>query len=212
MLLSIRMAHLSCVNHLWDVEVLKGNKKLTDNIWFIHILTIIPRVRVGYEMVDSQLDATHLVGHNHLISNKHEWNNCFIKNAHKISMNLPDFILLEQTGKRQGTSAFHMSHVCQNCQRANGLDGRKIRTLWRWTLLKIHRDSRILHSRVVKKLADDERTKTIFKCSRRLTVNLDFWCSYKSKNNEGKLFPRSPSHVLYRRLDCCSEWLHSLYL
>ena len=100
------MAYLSCVIHLWDVEVLKGNKKLTDNIWFIHILTIIPRVRVGYEMVDSQLDATHLVGHNHLISNKHEWNNCFIKNAHKISMNLPDFILLEQTGKDKGLQLF----------------------------------------------------------------------------------------------------------
>ena len=25
------------------------------------------------------------VGYNHLISNKREWNNCFIKNAHKIS-------------------------------------------------------------------------------------------------------------------------------
>ena len=29
------------------------------------------------------------VGYNHLISNKREWNNCFIKNAHKISWNLP---------------------------------------------------------------------------------------------------------------------------
>ena len=27
---------------------------------------------------------------NHVISNKREWNNCFIKNAHKISLNLPD--------------------------------------------------------------------------------------------------------------------------
>ena len=50
-------------------------------------LTIIPRVRVGYEMVDSQRG-----GYNHLISNKREWNNCFIKNAHKISRILPDFI------------------------------------------------------------------------------------------------------------------------
>ena len=38
-------------------------------------LTIIPRVRVGND---------------HL--NKREWNNCFIKNAHKISKIFPDFI------------------------------------------------------------------------------------------------------------------------
>ena len=46
-------------------------------------------------MVNSQRGA--LVSYNHLISNKREWNNCFIKNAHKISLNLPDLILLEQT-------------------------------------------------------------------------------------------------------------------
>ena len=39
-----------------------------------------PRVRVGYEMV---------VSHNHLVSNKREWNNRFIKNAHKISRTRP---------------------------------------------------------------------------------------------------------------------------
>ena len=56
----------------------------------IHYLLIIPRGRVGYEMIDSQLGATRLVGYNHFISNKRECNNCFIKNAHKISLNLPD--------------------------------------------------------------------------------------------------------------------------
>ena len=55
-------------------------------------LTIIPRVRVGYEMADRQRGAYGRVGYNHLISNKREWNNCFIKNAHKISTILPDFI------------------------------------------------------------------------------------------------------------------------
>ena len=45
-------------------------------------LTIISRVRVGYEMVKSQRGATRLVGYNHLISNKREWNNYFIKIAH----------------------------------------------------------------------------------------------------------------------------------
>ena len=47
-------------------------------------LTIIPWARVGYEMIDSQLGATRLVGYNHLISNKREWNNCLIKNAPNI--------------------------------------------------------------------------------------------------------------------------------
>ena len=60
-------------------------------------------------------------------------------------------------------------------------------------------------------------------------VNLDFRCSYKSKNNGEKLpvLPRSlvmklfeattagfaeREKKLYCRLDCSSEWLHSLYL
>ena len=41
-------------------------------------LTIIPRARVGYEIIDSQRGAKRRVGYNHLISNKREWNNCFI--------------------------------------------------------------------------------------------------------------------------------------
>ena len=45
--------------------------------------TIIPWARVGYEMIDSQRGAKRRVGYNHLISNKREWNNCFIKNAPK---------------------------------------------------------------------------------------------------------------------------------
>ena len=30
-----------------------------------------------------------------------------------------------------------------------------------------------------------------------ITVNLDFWCIYKSKNNGEKLFPRSPVMKLF---------------
>ena len=30
-----------------------------------------------------------IISNNHLISNKREWNNCFIKNAHKISRFFP---------------------------------------------------------------------------------------------------------------------------
>ena len=48
----------------------------------IENLTIIPRERVEYR-----------VGYNHLISNKREWNNFFIKNAHKISRILSDFLV-----------------------------------------------------------------------------------------------------------------------
>ena len=46
----------------------------------VYYLTIIPRVLVGYEMV--YVDGQR-AGYNHLISNKREWNNCFIENAHK---------------------------------------------------------------------------------------------------------------------------------
>ena len=47
-------------------------------------LTIIPRARVGYEVIDSQRGVKRRVGFNHLISNKREWNNCFIKNHQQI--------------------------------------------------------------------------------------------------------------------------------
>ena len=47
---------------------------------WIYYLTIIPRVRVGYELAIIILYPTK------------EWNNCFIKNTNKISKILPDFI------------------------------------------------------------------------------------------------------------------------
>ena len=56
-------------------------------------LTIIPRARVGYEMIDSQRGAQRRVGYNHLISNKREWNNCFIKNRQEMLIVLADFAL-----------------------------------------------------------------------------------------------------------------------
>ena len=43
----------------------------------------------------TELAFTRLVSYNHLISNKHEWNNCFIKNAHEISRILPDIIFVK---------------------------------------------------------------------------------------------------------------------
>ena len=65
-------------------------------------LTIIPRVRFGYEMDEAHSAELSII----MISDKREWNNCFIKNVHKISMNLPDFILLQQTRKDKGLPLF----------------------------------------------------------------------------------------------------------
>ena len=59
-------------------------------------LTIIPRARVGYEVIDSQRGAKRRVGYSHLISNKGEWNNCFIKNHQQILPDFADFAWLEQ--------------------------------------------------------------------------------------------------------------------
>ena len=59
---------------------------------YILYLTIIPRARVGYEMIDSQRGA----GYNNLISNKREWNNCFIKNNQEMLLDHADFALQEQ--------------------------------------------------------------------------------------------------------------------
>ena len=54
-------------------------------------LTIIPRARVGCEMIDRRR-----VGYNHLISNKRKWNNCFIKKNQEILLDLTDFTVQEQ--------------------------------------------------------------------------------------------------------------------
>ena len=70
--------------------------------------------------------------------------------------------------KRQGTSAIHMSHVYQNCQRANGLAW----TAWmknqnivamNISFLKTHWDSRIFHSRTAKNTWQIMWRKRIFK-------------------------------------------------
>ena len=50
--------------------------------WHTSHLTVIPRTRVGYELLDSGRGAEHRVGYHKLlynISNKRAWNNCFIK-------------------------------------------------------------------------------------------------------------------------------------
>ena len=70
-------------------------------------------------MVNSQRGAQRRVDYNHLISNKREWNNCFIKNADKTSLNLPDLILLEQTGK---DTDFRYSHVTRLSKLSTRLD------------------------------------------------------------------------------------------
>ena len=47
-------------------------------------------------MIESQRGALRLVGYNHLISNKREWNNCFIKNNQEMLLEHADFALKEQ--------------------------------------------------------------------------------------------------------------------
>ena len=60
------------------------------------------------------------------------------------------------------------------------------------SFLKTHRDSRILHSRTAKKnLADNVKESNFQVTAVEITMNLDFRCSYKSKNNGEKLLPRS---------------------
>ena len=57
------------------------------------------RCRCGFlkSLIDSQGRSWRRVGYNHLISNKREWNKCFIKNNQEILLDLADFTLQEQT-------------------------------------------------------------------------------------------------------------------
>ena len=50
--------------------------RILDIFWAFFNKTIIPLGLVGYDMNYNQLGATCLVGFDHLISNKREWNNC----------------------------------------------------------------------------------------------------------------------------------------
>ena len=47
-------------------------------------------------MIDSQRGAKRRVGYNHLISNKREWNNCFIKNHQQTLLDFADFAWSKQ--------------------------------------------------------------------------------------------------------------------
>ena len=55
---------------------------LDEEVWVLY-LKIIPRALVGCNMVDSQRGVYGQVAYNCLISNKHEWNNCFFKNTQR---------------------------------------------------------------------------------------------------------------------------------
>ena len=59
-------------------------------------------------MIDSQRGATRLVGYNYLISNEPDWNNCFIKNNHQISLKSCHVLfrkILSWTAKRFSSAA-----------------------------------------------------------------------------------------------------------
>ena len=62
-------------------------------------------------MIDSQRGAKRRVGYNHLISNKREWNNCFIKNHQQILLDFADFAWLE---KPEGNLMDAISRVWYN--------------------------------------------------------------------------------------------------
>ena len=84
----------------------------TDYVLSVECLTIIPRARVGYEMIDSQRESNvwgailtrrvlcQVDGYNHLISNKREWNNCFTKkNYRETLLGLVDFARRQFNGR-----------------------------------------------------------------------------------------------------------------
>ena len=48
-------------------------------------------MRIGYELLDSGRGVEHRVGYHKLISNKREWNNCFIK-YQTLDKNISNFI------------------------------------------------------------------------------------------------------------------------
>ena len=70
--------------------------RASENIWWIIINNY--STSTGWIWGDrySQRGAKRRVGYNHLISNKREWNNCFIKNNQQILVDFADFAWLEQ--------------------------------------------------------------------------------------------------------------------
>ena len=79
-----KVTNFKCVGFLSVTEVKlkaysRGHRCVLNNLFH--------ECRVGYEMVHRQREA-----YNHFISNKCDWNNCFIKKAHEISRILPDLI------------------------------------------------------------------------------------------------------------------------
>ena len=88
--------------------------------------------------------------------------NCFIKNAHKISMNRPNFILLEQTGKDKGLPLFTYHTSIKTVNARTDWTFKKIKT---WPHLKLtgilgfYRAGQLKNSKIM-------RTKRILKCSR----------------------------------------------
>lgn len=68
-------------------------------------------VHVEYDIIDSQIEAHRSVGCNHLISNKCEWNNCFIKNAQ--SMDKSTQLYFVRTNRMlQCTKTLNFSLTC----------------------------------------------------------------------------------------------------
>ena len=83
-------------------------------------------------MIDSQRGAKRRVGYNHLISNKRECNNCFIKNHQQILLDFADFAWLEQL---EGNLVDAISRVWYNG--SDAIAAKPIKTLeLRYTIIQ----------------------------------------------------------------------------
>ena len=74
-------------------------------------ISLLVSKQVGYEVIDSQRGAKRRVGYNHRISNKREWNVCFIKNHQLILLYFADFAWLIRTTRRQFNGRYFSSMV-----------------------------------------------------------------------------------------------------
>ena len=193
-----------------------------------YYLTIIPRGRVGYEMqIANEPRSAELAI---IISYPTSASGIIVllKTPTKTRWISPT----RTNRKRQGTSAIHVSHVYQKLStrertRLDCMNENQNIAAMNINFLKTHRDSRILHSRTAEKTWQIMWWKRIFKWqpSKWLWIWI-FGAVTKVRTTEknyylGRLLwsclkPQAGfaerEKKLYCRLDCSSEWLHSLYL
>ena len=128
-------------------------------------------------------------------------NNCFIKNAHKISMNLPDFFCYNKPEKTRNVRFSHVTRLSKlsTLERTGWI--KKSKHYIATTLFKkTHRDSGILQSRTAKKLADNENKKNFEMQPSKLLWICIFGAVTKVRTIGGRLFPRSSLRTSHGKL------------